>query len=161
MGKLKPCPLCGGEAVVETCELTDGWMGGVECTKCGCCVVTDGLPTSEEAKAKIIEHWNTRYEPPSPHGIIVPAGNERLKGNKGGNIMTYPIRRDLDGCFFRVQREGKWMSICWTDLTEDERMEFAKDKDNYWLRRMLEYITQQYRETGDHLDIYCGDYEED
>ena len=61
MREIKNCPLCGGEAMVEACELTDGWMGGVECTKCGCSVVTDGLLTSEEAEAKIIAHWNKRY----------------------------------------------------------------------------------------------------
>ena len=75
--KARECPLCGGEAMVSVWAMTDGWMGEVGCTKCGCCVVTDELPTPEEAKAEIVEHWNTRYEP--PYNGSVPAGNERLK----------------------------------------------------------------------------------
>ena len=75
--------------------------------------------------------------------------------------MIYPIRRDLDGCFFRVQRDGKWFSLCWTDLTKEEREGFTKDKDIYWLARMLEYITEEYRKTGDQLDIYGRDEDEE
>ena len=75
--------------------------------------------------------------------------------------MIYPIRRDLDGCFFRVQRDGKWYSLCWTDLTKEERESFTKDKDIYWLCRMLEYITEEYRKTGDQLDIYGRDPDEE
>lgn len=75
--------------------------------------------------------------------------------------MTYPIRRDLDGCFFRVQRDGKWYSLCWTDLTKEERESFTKDKDIYWFCRMLEYITEEYRKTGDQLDIYGRDEDEE
>ena len=78
--------------------------------------------------------------------------------------MTYPIRRDLDGCFFRVQREGKWHSLCWTDLTKEERDEIVKANahNEYWCQRMLEYITKEYRETGDYLNIYGREpYEED
>ena len=75
--------------------------------------------------------------------------------------MIYPIRRDLDGCFFRVQRDGKWYSLCWTDLTKEERESFTKDKDIYWLGRMLEYITEEYRKTGDQLDIFGGEPDEE
>lgn len=75
--------------------------------------------------------------------------------------MEYPVRRDLDGCFFRVQRDGKWLSLCWTDLTAEERESFMKDKDAYWLKRMLEYVTEEYRKTGDQLDIYGGEPDEE
>ena len=70
--------------------------------------------------------------------------------------MTYPIRRDLDGCFFRVQRDDKWHSLCWTDLTKEERDHIieANNNNEYWCRRMLEYITEEYRAAGDQLDIY-------
>jgi hypothetical protein len=75
--------------------------------------------------------------------------------------MEYPVKRDLDGCFFRVRREGKWYNLCWTDLTEVERTELVKEADKYWLRRMLEYITQLYRHAGDQLDLYGGELDED
>lgn len=69
------------------------------------------------------------------------------------NETKYPIRRDLDGCFFRVQRDGKWHSLCFSDLTEEERLEVTKGKDLYWHQRMLEYMTKQLRQVGDHFDI--------
>ena len=28
--------------------------------------------------------------------------------------------RNLDGIYFRVECDGKWQSICFNDLTEDE-----------------------------------------
>lgn len=71
--------------------------------------------------------------------------------------QQYPKQRNLDGCYFRVQREGKWYSLCWTDLTEEERVKLAEGKDVYWLRRMLEYITVQFRNVGDHFDVVAGD----
>lgn len=166
MEKLRECPFCGGEA--EICKEVPprpnsyDYEGAytlffVGCTKCR---ASGGLWIGENKIPEAIKAWNTRYEPPSPHGIIVPAGNKRLKGNKGGNIMTYPVIRDLDGCFFRIQRGDQWLSLCWTDLTKAERVEVLKDKDKYWLRRMLEYITEEYRKTGDQLDIYGGEPDE-
>ena len=35
--------------------------------------------------------------------------------------MADKINRELDGCYFRIQRDGKWQSICFSDLTEIER----------------------------------------
>lgn len=36
--------------------------------------------------------------------------------------------RNLDGCYFRVKREGKWQNICFSDLTKDERDEVTNGK---------------------------------
>lgn len=35
--------------------------------------------------------------------------------------MADKINRELDGCYFRIQRDGKWQNICFSDLTEIER----------------------------------------
>ena len=77
--------------------------------------------------------------------------------------MIYPVKRDLDGCYFRVQREGKWHSLCWTDLTKPERVSVVAYNihNEYWCQRMLEYITEQYRKTADQLDIYGGGPDEE
>ena len=32
--------------------------------------------------------------------------------------MAYPVKRDLDGIYFRVQRGNQWEAVCFTDLTE-------------------------------------------
>lgn len=75
--------------------------------------------------------------------------------------MTYPVKRDLDGCYFRVQREGKWHNLCFSDLTDEERLEATKGKSLYWHQRMLEYMTKQLRNVGDHFDIMAGDEHEE
>ena len=37
---------------------------------------------------------------------------------------NYPIVRDLDGIYYRVERDGKYYSLCFTDLTADEQQSF-------------------------------------
>jgi Lar family restriction alleviation protein len=78
MGKLKPCPFCGGDENGEVHRQQVAYTGGlvkweIMCEGCG--VTTWEFDTLEEA----IEAWNTRYEPPTPGGAVVPAGNERLE----------------------------------------------------------------------------------
>lgn len=53
MTELKPCPFCGGEAIITdvVCYMT---IPGVECTSCTAMVVGD--ETIEEA----IDAWNRR-----------------------------------------------------------------------------------------------------
>lgn len=36
---------------------------------------------------------------------------------------------DLDGIYFRVERNGKWQSLCVSDLTPDELKSVTKDWD--------------------------------
>jgi len=41
-----------------------------------------------------------------------------------------------DGTFFRVQRDGKWQVVCFSDLTDEERQQALRDWDNDALLRM-------------------------
>ena len=36
---------------------------------------------------------------------------------------------DLDGIYFRVERDGKWQSLCVSDLTPEELKSVTKDWD--------------------------------
>lgn len=61
---LKPCPFCGGDAVVEDCGNHEEEWGGpweawiVECPKCDIYMGTEDM-----SKAGAISKWNTRaYE---------------------------------------------------------------------------------------------------
>ena len=47
---------------------------------------------------------------------------------KGMKSMTTTIY-DLDGIYFRVERDGKWQSLCISDLTPEELKSVTKDWD--------------------------------
>ena len=65
----------------------------------------------------------------------------------------YPKVRDMDGIYFRVEREGRWCSVCWTDLTHSEREEIGEDKPASWWQRVAEHLTEQLRSVADYLDL--------
>ena len=44
---------------------------------------------------------------------------------KSMNTTVY----DLDGIYFRVERDGKWQSLCVSDLTPEELKSVTKDWD--------------------------------
>ena len=52
--KLKPCPFCGGRAMLSGCE---DWQWTVVCNKC------DYLIGDYEPEREAIEAWNLRIEP--------------------------------------------------------------------------------------------------
>lgn len=70
--------------------------------------------------------------------------------------MADKINRELDGCYFRIQRDGKWQSICFSDLTEIERDPVMKDRDERWLKSLCGHLADCLREIGDELDIIRG-----
>lgn len=72
--------------------------------------------------------------------------------------------RDLDELYCRVERDGKWRNICFSDLTQKERYEIMNDKDKEWLMHVCNYLADRIREIGDHFDIIGGidiEYDED
>lgn len=51
------------------------------------------------------------------------------------------MKRDLDGVYFRVMRDGKGEDLCWTDLMWEERIEFTRKHNNEgWLIRMIQIL---------------------
>lgn len=74
---IKKCPFCCGEAHTwHNADFLNVLTWGVECYECGAMIWV--FPDESETDA--IKKWNTRHEPPTPGGAIVPAGNERLRG---------------------------------------------------------------------------------
>ena len=50
-------------------------------------------------------------------------------------------KRNLDGVYFRVMRDGKGEDVCWTDLIWEDRIEFARKHNNEgWLMRMIQIM---------------------
>ncbi len=46
-----------------------------------------------------------------------------IEGFGGKNMKEI---RDMDGIYFRVQRDGKWENLCFSDLTSEEQDRFAE-----------------------------------
>ncbi len=62
-------------------------------------------------------------------------------------------KRNLDGMWFRIKRDGKYQNICFSDMTTEERLEVLKDKDVEFMRRMCLILAEKMREIGDKFDI--------
>lgn len=67
------------------------------------------------------------------------------------------IRRNLDGVYFRVERNGKWENICFSDLTIEERDSVGADKSESWWKSMAYHLADCLRSLGDEQDIVKED----
>lgn len=67
------------------------------------------------------------------------------------------MNRNLDGIYFRIKRNNKYESICFSDLTEDEMDEILKDRDIKWLKSLVKMLGRTIREIGNQFDIICED----
>lgn len=63
------------------------------------------------------------------------------------------MNRSLDGCYFRVQRDGKWQSICFSDLTNAEREQICSGKTTEFLQSLCFHLADVIREIGEEFDI--------
>lgn len=68
--------------------------------------------------------------------------------------------RNLDGVYFRVKRNDKWQSICFSDLTEDEMKEILKGRCEEWLSSLCIRLGKVIRDIGDAFDIAIGEDED-
>ena len=74
--------------------------------------------------------------------------------------VQYPVERNLDGIYFRVTRDGKGgkgLSMCFTDLTQDEQNNILNGYEKDQLLRMCKILSETLRKIGDQLDIVCND----
>lgn len=74
---------------------------------------------------------------------------------------AYPVPRSLDGCFFRVCRDGRWLSLCVTDMTAEERDRFIGKRSAEWWRALALGLADSLRELGDSLDVVRAEGGED
>ena len=65
------------------------------------------------------------------------------------------LERNLDGVYFRIKRDDKWMNLCFTDLTEEEREEVLKDKSQDFVLQLALIMAKRLREVGDQLGLQC------
>lgn len=62
-------------------------------------------------------------------------------------------QRNLDGVYFRVKRNGKYDSICFSDLTSEERNEVLSGRGNEWLAQMCRILADTIYDIGEYFDI--------
>lgn len=71
--------------------------------------------------------------------------------------------RNLDGVYFRVQRDGRWCSVCYSDMTADERKatiydrmaDKPLDEQVGYYRRLAELMADQLYSMGEQLGVVC------
>lgn len=61
--------------------------------------------------------------------------------------------RNLDGCYFRVERNGKWENICFSDLTKEEREKVSENRNAEWFKSLCFYLADKLKEMGDQFGI--------
>lgn len=65
------------------------------------------------------------------------------------------MERNLDGVYFRIKRDDKWINLCFTDLTDEEREEVLKDKSQDFILQLTLILAKRLREVGDKFDLQC------
>lgn len=71
------------------------------------------------------------------------------------------MNRNLDGCYFRVERDGKWQSICFSDLTEKEQKQMLEGRSEEWLKSLCLYPAHVIKYIGDEFNIVSQEDEEE
>jgi hypothetical protein len=61
------------------------------------------------------------------------------------------VQRNLDGLYFRIERDGKWQDICFTDLTQQERV--MANRSERWLASVVNYLADVINGIGEEFDL--------
>ena len=69
----------------------------------------------------------------------------------------------MDGVYFRVQRDGRWKNICYSDMTADERQstiydrmsEKPLDEQASYYRCLAELMADQLYDVAEQLGVAC------
>lgn len=73
---------------------------------------------------------------------------------------SYVEFRELDGVYFRVNRNNKWQNICFSDLTEAEMDNILNGRNEEWLKSLCKILGKTLRNIGDQFDIARQNEEE-
>lgn len=76
--------------------------------------------------------------------------------------MKYPKQHNIDGVYFRIERNGEWKNICFSDLTKDEMYNIMEGRSEAWLKSLCEILGNTIHNIGEQFDIYSsrGDNDE-
>lgn len=65
--------------------------------------------------------------------------------------------RNLDGAYFRVERDGEHKNVCFSDLTVEERDEVTKERGVKWLRALCYHLADILKDIGEQFNIQGED----
>jgi hypothetical protein len=76
-------------------------------------------------------------------------------------MTTTKKQRNLDGVYFRVKRDGKWIPVCYSDLTQGERDGIAArrarnatpEQQAQWWRSLADILADQLYDIGEQFGI--------
>lgn len=66
------------------------------------------------------------------------------------------VKRDLDGIYLRIERNGKYQSLCLSDMTLKELDENLNPERGEWLKGAVIHLALTLHEIGDLFDIVGG-----
>ena len=67
------------------------------------------------------------------------------------------MNRNLDGIYFRIERNGKFENVCFSDMTEAEQREVLKDKPIIFVTEVALEMAKRLHEIGEELDLEYRD----
>ena len=66
------------------------------------------------------------------------------------------MNRNLDSCYFRVKRNNKYVDVCFSDLTADEREIICLNRSAEWFQSLAYHLADQLKFIGEELDLTMG-----
>lgn len=69
------------------------------------------------------------------------------------------MNRNLDGCYFRICRNGKWQNICFSDLTKSERELALDGRNTEWVKSLCNILADTIQNIGEEFNL-VGGYDE-
>ena len=72
-------------------------------------------------------------------------------------------QRNLDGVYFRIERDGMWQNVCYSDMTSEERDSIDRmraetstpEEQKAWWRSMADIMADTLYSIGEQLDLVC------
>ena len=67
------------------------------------------------------------------------------------------MNREMCGVFFRVERNGKWENICFSDMTDEEMdTTLARNAEPAFANNLCKILAKALRAVGDQFDLRRG-----
>lgn len=67
--------------------------------------------------------------------------------------MKYPSQRELDGIYYRVERNGQYENVCFTDLAEEEREKVTAGYTADQWKAVAIHLCERIQQIGDEFDL--------